>query len=183
MLQKKIFTLVCAMAIVGIGACFLPPEHIPPPPLPPYLARLSTVAIQLQDVSGKDPIDGDAMSRAIASNFNQLWKDYSVRARPFRPSEGNDATLRIMIIRKSLTSSRTNSGRQPWQLELITSSRLTSPDGRLLWQDENQDSQSVVQLNNGLTSDGWTSRVVLKEIAYSLAMSVGERILNNARSH
>lgn len=183
MLRKKIFTLVCAIAIVGIGACFLPPEHIPPPPLPPYLARVSTVAIQLQDVSGKDLIDGDAMSRAIASNFNQLWKDYSVRARPFRPGGYNDPTLKITIIRKSASSSSANKGKQRWDLELITSAKLTSPDGRLLWQEENQDLHSVVWLDGGLPSDGWNSRVMIKETAYSLAMSVGGNVVHNTPSH
>lgn len=183
MFQKKILSFVCAVAIVGIGACFLPPEHVPPPPLPPYLAQVSTVAIQVQDVSGKDLIDENAMSQAVASNVNQLWKEYSVRAIPFRPSGGSDATLQVTIVRKSLSNSRVNKGKQPWELELTTSAKLTSRDGKLLWQEENQDLHSVVWLNNGLPSDGWNSRVMMKETAYSLALSVGGNIVHNTPSH
>ena len=183
MLRKKIFTIVCAIAIVGIGACFLTPspEHVPPPPLPPYLAQVNTFAIRIHDVSGKDPVDGDAMSQAVSSNFNQLWKEYSVRATPFRSTGDKYPTLTVTIVRKYLSISRTNAGNQPWELELITTSKLTAPDGSLLWQLENQDSHSVVWLNNGLQSDSWNSRALIKQAAHSLAMSVGGKILNPAR--
>jgi hypothetical protein len=179
MFQKKFIALVCVIAILGIGACFLPPEHFPPPPLPPYLARVSTFAIHVQDASGNDNFNEGPMSQAVTSNFNQLWKEYAVRAKPFQTTGSNDATLRITVIRKSATSSRTNERKQRWDLELITSSTLTAPDGRLLWQEQNENSHSVVWLENDWPTDGWNSRLVMRQTAYSLAMSVGGKILNS----
>lgn len=183
MLRKKIFTVVCAIAIVTICACFLPPEHVPPPPLPPYPVQVRTFAVQVQDASGKDLIEGDAMSRAVASNFNELWKDYSVRARPFDPSGHTDATLRITVTRKSASGSSTDHGKRRWNFELRASSTLTSPDGRSLWQEHDGDAQFTVRLENGLPPDGWNSRIVMKHSAYSLAMVVGGKILDIAHSH
>ena len=183
MLKKKVLTVACAIAIVATGACFLPPEHVPPPPLPPYLVQVRTFAIQVQDASGKDLIDGDAMSRAVASNFNELWKDYSVRARPFQPSGHTEATLRITLARKSASGSSTEQGKQRWNFELSASSTLTAPDGRLLWQEQDENSHFTVRLENGLPPDGWNSRIVMKQSAYSLAMVVGEKIFHIPHSN
>ena len=123
------------------------------------------------------------MSRAVASNFNALWKDYSVRAKPFQPSDHDDATLRITLGRKSATGSISDHGKQPWRFELSMSSTLTAPNGQLLWQEQDENSHSTIWLENGLPLDGWNSRVVMKQTAYSLAMVVGERIFNISNSH
>lgn len=171
MLRKKLFTLACVIAIVAIGACFLPPARVPPsPPLPPYLGHIRVFAIQVEDKSGEDLIDEDAMSRAVASSFNRLWN--SVRAKPFPGPENNDATLRISINRKSAS----NNGKQLWNLALVTSSTLTTADGRLLWQEQNETSHAMVWLGNGLPPDQWNSPIILEKIAYSLALHIGERI-------
>ena len=182
MLHKKLFTLACVIAVVGVGACFLPPEHVPPPPLPPYLAQVRVFAIQVEDASGKDLVDVDAMSQAVAANFNQLWEDYKVRAKALRSSGNKDAILRITINHKSASSPSTSDGKQRWELELNTSSILATPDGRVLWQEQNETSQSMVWLTNGLPPDGWNSRIVRKQTAYSLAMQVGGKVLNSTPS-
>lgn len=183
MLDKKLFTLACAVAIMGIGACFLPPEHVPPPPLPPHLANIHAFAIQVQDASGHDLIEEAAMNQAVASSFNRLWKDYSVRAKPFQPSSRNDATLKITLIRKSATSSHNDPDRPQWTFAWSASAVLNDSDGRLLWQEQNLNSQFVVRLENGLPSDGWNSHNVMKESAYSLAMTVGDKVLHFVPSH
>ena len=183
MLQKKIITFICTIAILGIGACFLPPEHFPSPPLPPYLAQFKTFAIQVQDVSANDLIDGQTMSEAIASNFNRIWRDYPLRARPFRAAGYNDPTLRITILRKSASDSGATIGDPHWHLQLITSSALTAPDGRVLWQEQNQGSHVAVVLEHGLPPERWNARVVMDRTAYSLAMSIGKKVLNSAPSH
>jgi len=183
MLQKKIITIVCAIAILGIGACFLPPEHFPSPPLPPYLTQFKTFAIQVQDVCANNPIDGEAMSENIASNFNRIWKEHPLRARPFRAAGYNDPTLRITILRKSASNSGATKGDPHWDLQLITSSTLTASDGKVLWQEQNQGSHVAVVLDHGLPPERWNARVVMDRTAYSLAMSIGKEILNSAPSH
>ena len=175
------FVLACAIAIVGIGACFLPPEHMPPPPLPPYLVNVRSFSIQVHDASGQDLVDEGAMSQAVVSNFNQLWKEYAVRAKPFQAFSGSDATLRIALDRKSASSSSTAHGKQQWIFELRSSSTLTSADGRLLWHRQEQNSHFAIWLENGLPPDGWNSRIVRKQAAYSLAMAMGD-ILNGQPS-
>lgn len=178
MLYKKLLTLACAVAIAGIGACFLPPEHVPPP-LPPHLAKIHAFAIQVQDASSYDLIDGDAMSQAVASNFNRLWKDSSVRAKPFQPSSRNDATLRITLIRKSASSSDNDPDKPQWTFAWSASAVLNDPDGRLLWQEQNLNSQFFIRVEPGVAPDSWNSRIVMKQAAYSLAMIIGGKILNN----
>ncbi|WP_348262162.1 hypothetical protein P8935_20445 [Telmatobacter sp. DSM 110680] len=182
MLHKKLFTLACAIAVVAMGACFLPPEHVTPPPLPPYLAQVRVFVIQVEDASGKDLVDGDAMSRAVAANFNQLWQDYKVRARALQSSGNKDAILKITINHKSTSGPSASAGKQRWEFELNTSSILTAPDGSVLWQEPNETSQSIVWLTNGLPPDGWNSRIVRSETAYSLAMQVGGKVLNSTAS-
>jgi hypothetical protein len=177
MLPKRVFVLACALAIVGIGACFLPPQHVSPPPLPPYLAQVRTISIQVQDISGKDLIDGDAMSRAVASKFTDLWKEYSVSAKAFQSSTHSDATLKLTLTQKSASLFSTDHGKQVWKFELTSSSTLTASDGRLLWQKQNQNSPFLVWHDNGLPPGGWNSRIVMKQAADSLAMYLGQNIL------
>lgn len=183
MLDKKLFTLACAVAIMGIGACFLPPEHVPPPQLPPHLTNIHTFAIQVQDASGHDLIEEAAMSQAVASSFNRLWKDYSVRAKPFQPSSRNDATLKITLTRKSASSSHNDPVRPQWTFAWSASAVLNAPDGRLLWQEQNLNSQFFIRAQDGVRSVNWKSRNVIKESAYSLAMTVGGEVLNNVPAH
>lgn len=173
MLQKKMFVLACAIAIVGIGACFLPPAHMPPPPLPPYLVHVQRISIQVQDASGQDLIDESAMSRAVASNFNSLWSEYAVHAEPIRDSTHSDATLRITIDSKSASAS---TGKQ-WNVDLKSTSVLIANDGRVLWQRHDENAQYVLWLGNGFPSGGWNSTTVRHQLAYSLAMAMGD-ILN-----
>jgi hypothetical protein len=182
MLQKRMFVIACAIAIIGIGACFLPPQHVPPPPLPPYLAQVRTISIQVQDASGKDLIDGDEMNRAVASNFNELWKEYSVRAKPLQTSTHTDATLRIALVQKTAALSGTYHGRQQWVFELTSSSTLTAPDGRLLWKEQNQNSHFLIWLENGFPPDGWHSPIVMQRVEYSLASDL-RHILNGTSAH
>ncbi|WP_109484512.1 hypothetical protein [Occallatibacter savannae] len=174
MLRKKLLALGCAVAIVGVGACFLPPEHVAPPPLPPYLGHIRTFSVEVQDASGQDVIDGGAMSREVVSNFNQLWKEFILRARQSRTSSPNDPILRIKIVRKSASIFHVTDRRQEWAFDLKASSTLTACDGRLLWQNPEQNTKFRMAFDKGLPSDGWNSREVRHEAAYWLAMDLGD---------
>jgi len=174
MLQKKLFAAACAMAIVGVGACFLPPGPVPHPPLPPYLVQIRSFYIQVQDASNEDRVDGVSMSRAVASNFNELWKDFAVRAKSGEDSRRTDATLRITVEQKYASFSTVSRGKQQWIFDLRTSATLTAADGRLLWQKQNQISHFAIWLENGLPPDRWNSRGVRQHAAYSLAMTAGD---------
>ena len=174
MLHKKLIAIGCAVAIVGMGACFLPPEHVQPPPLPPYLSDVRIFSIEVHDESGQDVMDDDAMSREVASKFNQLWKDYGLIARPVRGSKATDAVLRIRIERKSASVLQETIGRPRWEFHLRASFALTAADGRLLWQKPEENTKFIIPLENGFPPDGWQSRVIRHIAGYSLAMRSGD---------
>lgn len=174
MLRKKLLALGCAVAIVGVGACFLPPEHVAPPPLPPYLGHIRTFSIEVHDASSQDLIDDSAMSREVVSNFNRLWKEYALRAKLSRSSRVADAILRIKIDRKSASTFRGTDKRQEWAFDLKSSLTLSASDGRLLWQKQEENTRFKIAFEKGFSSDGWNSREVRHEAAYWLAMDLGD---------
>jgi len=176
MLGKKIFALGCAIAIVALGACFLPHDHVPPPALPPYLGHVHHLSIEVRDTSGQDLFDESAMSQAVASNFNELWKDFSVRAKPVQAAKPSDAVLRIAITHKSASGGAT--GKQAWTFDLNSSLTLTSTGGRVLWQRGEENTRFRLSLEDGLPPDAWNSRVIQHEAAYWLAMRSGDVLLD-----
>lgn len=174
MLRKKLASIACAIAIVGMGACFLPPERVPPPPLPPYLGHIRTFSIEVHDASGDSLVDDGAMSQKVASEFNRLWKDYGIRATAARESRTRDAVLLININRKSISNSESFSGKRQWTFHLTLSMTLSAGDGRLLWEKHEKVSQFRLWLDDGSVPDGWNSHKIEHEVVYWLAMNSGD---------
>lgn len=133
MREKKLLTFACVVAILAFGACS---TYFPSQPLPPFLALVHTIAVQVQDDSGEDPVDTKTMTRALASHLNQLWKGHSVFAEAAQPSRQNDANLKIVVLRKALSCapySRHTEHRLLCTFDLTTSSTLTGSGDRPLW--------------------------------------------------
>jgi hypothetical protein len=177
MLAKKLLTLACAFGILAIGACFLPPARIPAPPLPPYLASVRTIAIQVEDASSNSLLNSDAMEVATASTFNRLWSEFPLRAEPRSASAPTDATLRIVLIGKSASLDRASGDRQLWAFQISTESTLIARDGRILWHQSDRKIHLVRWFNSAATPPSWNARELVHDIAYDLAMTSGDSML------
>src|SRR5215469_13356942 len=118
MLEKKLLTLGGAIAILALGACLLPPprphRRPPAPALPPYLARIHYIAIQVEDRSASSPIDLAPLNHAVGDEMNNLWKESSIHFLGPPPGPAPDATLKILIRQKSAYPLHTEPGPRSW---------------------------------------------------------------------
>jgi hypothetical protein len=175
--RRKLLTVACALGVLACGACFLPPLREPPPPLPPSLAAVRTIAVQIEDSSAHDLIHEAPMSAAVASNFNRLWAEFPVRALPYVEAGRYDAVLKVTIIQKTVSGGSTSHGNQLWTFEILASLALTASDGRILQSETNQRSRFGFSSKIGLAPGTWNSAPIRNQAAYALAMTVGDRLL------
>jgi hypothetical protein len=172
MRRKKLLTLGCAAGILACGACFLPPPHEPPPPLPPNLAAVHTIAIQVEDTTTENRLDPVPMSEATARNFNRLWADFRVRAKPFGAESKSDSVLRITVRRKTESCSLSG-GKMFCSYEMIASFTVTAADGSVLQNKAEQRSQFGLWVDAGAAHGDWNSSPNRQRAAYALAMTAG----------
>jgi len=172
MQRKKLITLAAVAGILACGACFLPPPHEPPPPLPPTLAAVYTIAIQVEDTTTENRLDPVPMSEATARNFNRLWADFRVRAKPFGAEGKSDAVLKITIRRKT-KSCRPSGGKLFCSYEMIASFTVTAADGGVLQNKAEQRSQFGLWEDAGAAHGDWNSIPHRQRAAYALAISSG----------
>lgn len=165
-------TLGCAVGILACGACFLPPPHEPPPPLPPTLAAVHTIAIQVEDTTTENRLDSVLMSEATARNFNRLWADFRVRAKPFGAEGKSDVVLKITVRRKT-ESCRPSGGKLFCSYEMIASFTVTAADGGVLQNKAERRSQFGLWEDAGAAHGDWNSRPYRQEAANALAISSG----------
>ena len=176
MLRPKVLTVAAVLGILACGACFLPPLPQPKRKLPPYLAGVHTVAIQVEDLSTSDPFDSGAMSTATAASFNRLWTDFPVHAEPLHSVNTADATLHIAILYKykSASLSRGPDGGEVWDFQIAANFTLMARDGRLLWQQFGKTRNFARWFQAAPTPSLWNSREVVNGATYNLALTAGE---------
>ena len=174
MLRKKLLALECAIAITALGACFLPPEHLPRPQLPPDSEHIHSFAVQVMDLSRQDLVDEIAMNQAVAQEFNDLWKNPSIQAEPIEPSRWGRVKLEIVLHRKSISILNLPSGEQSWTCEAMSEFTLTAPSGRVLWQKREESIRFEIPYGRSFRSDRWNSPIVRKKAAHLLAKAAGE---------
>lgn len=173
MLGKKLLTLACVLAIIGIGACFLPPPHIPAR-LPAYLVGVRTLAIQVEDKSENEPFDAAAMSNETTASFNGLWKEYSIHARPWSSGMSADATLQIVVLHKSMLRDGLVDGKQAWNFQITAHYALTARDGSALGVSTERVIRFTRWFPAASLAPSWNLRDVFNDSAYNLAMFGGE---------
>jgi hypothetical protein len=176
---KQHLTAACVVAIVGFGACGLnlPTPSVPqPPPRVPGLAQVHTIAIQVQDVSGGDLVDGNALSRAVVANWNSVLKKKYVDFYVMQPSM--DATLKIVLLHKTLSCEPSTSFKQKCSLRLITSSTLTDRDGKLIWSGSEEESKGEFRVGHITPQDVWKSDVFIEAAAYCLSFTTLPSLLH-----
>jgi hypothetical protein len=175
MLEKKLMALTCAAGILVFGACGVslsapPVPHLPPAPVP-GLALVHTIAIQVEDVSDGDLVDGDALGQAVVANWNSARKKKQVHFDVMQPSRADDATLKIVLIRKSLSCEPSSPFVQKCGIRLITSSNLISRDGKFLWHGWEEESKCEFKVGNLPPRDIWKSDEFMEVAAYCLSFA------------
>jgi hypothetical protein len=174
-MRKKLIAVTCVVAIIVFGACEAEPPtpNLPAPPaLPiPGLSQIRSMAIQVRDDSGGDLVDGDALSRAVVTNWNTVLGKQQVRFYVMERSIPRDATLKIVLLRKDVSCEVSKSGRQRCDLKLITSSTLTDREGRLLWKRPHEDSECSFGVTSDTRPNSWESDAFLEDAAYCLSFT------------
>jgi hypothetical protein len=172
MRRQKLVTLGCVTGILACGACFLPPPHEPPPPLPPALAAVHTIAIRVEDVTAENRLDPVSMSEATARNFNRLWADFRIRAKPFSAESKSDAVLRITVRRKTESCSP-SSGKLFCSYEMVGSFTVTNAGGGVLQNTAEQKSRFGTWEDAGAAHHDWNSNSTRQSASYALAITAG----------
>jgi hypothetical protein len=178
MFRKKLFTLACVLAILGIGACFLPPPRPPVLLPPPFLAAERVLAIDVRDASPAEPLDGSVLSNLTADQFNQQWRLPHLRVVPDRTSEPAGVTLRITILSKQALPGRTMGQSQAWKVILATRMELVRNNGQRIW----LRNQAPVTFNTSISTSAtpfpWQSGSTRYDLAYNLALRAGAVLRN-----
>ena len=178
MRQKKLLTAACFLGILACGACFLPEPHAPPPPLPPALAAVHKLAIQVKDATGEKQPDTTQISDATVRQFNRLWSDYPIRAVPFHDAKSAEALLTILILRETASCSAGRNGAQFCMFDLQVSFSVTGNDGRVLLSKPSGDAQFGHRVNGRVPPAAWNTDEYRLGAASTLAMKAGLKILD-----
>lgn len=155
MLEKKLLTLGCALAILACGACFLPPVHeyppqprpapplpIPPPPAPTLkvdLGATRSIRIVAQNASPSHRLDPARLSQWMAWAINNGTAHTGVTAHSTPAPIPGEAVLTVTILNENAADSRPPDAprHQLWPVELDLSATLTRADGVVLQQIKN----------------------------------------------
>jgi hypothetical protein len=149
---------------------------LPPPPIVPGLAQVHTIAIQVQDASGGDPVDGDVLSQAVVAKWNAVLKKKDVHFYLVQPSM--DATLKMILLRKTLSCEPSSSFKQKCVIQLITSSTLIRSDGKVLWSGSDEASSGEFWVGYITPRDVWKSDIFIGDAAYCLSFTTLPSLLH-----
>ena len=173
--KKKLLTLVGVVGILACGACYLPPLPQHKYPLPPALSSVHKIAVQVEDGAAGNLFDPLIMSKATADNFNALWQEFPVRAETFNAGGPSDTTLRITVLRKTVSCTPIN-GKPSCSYEMIASFTLTTADGRILQSRSQASSKFGLWYQGNSLPKNLNANPFRQEAAYALAMTAGEML-------
>lgn len=161
MFGKKLLTFACALGILAIGACFLPPlpEHRTPAPPPPVSVHgVHSICVKVTNVSETHHIDPVTFGRWIVEAINRSRQPGWPRAHVGEPNNSGDAILQVSIENESAIPDQANNA-QPnprYTYTLWVDAELLTPSGLVIWKDSRPD-----YLSRGLllaeTGDPWRS--------------------------
>jgi len=174
--RKKLLTLAGLVGILACGACFLPPLPQQRASLPPALASVHMIAIRVEDGTASNLFDPLIMSNATAGNFNQLWKEFPVKAEASNAGGPSDAVLRITVLRKTTSCNPEGNGKQFCSFEMVASFTLTIADGRALQSWPQKSSKFGVWYKGNSLPDNLNANPFRHDASYSLATTAGEML-------
>ncbi|HEU5352662.1 MAG TPA: hypothetical protein VFU55_13805 [Terracidiphilus sp.] len=178
MLEKKLLTLACVLAILGIGACFLPPPRPPAFPLPPNMVGARVLAIDVRDASPTEPFDGAALSNFTADQINQQWSLPQLRVVPEGDPASADATLHITIVSRQAICGRPAKHGCLWNLTLAARMELVARDGQRIWLRDEPPTTFTLWRITKATPFSWQEYGVRNAVASNLALRAGNAIHN-----
>lgn len=176
MFEKKLLTLAGVVGILASGACLLPPLPQKKASLPPVLASVRRITIQVEDGTSGNLFDPLILSNATAGNFNQLWKDFPVRADAINVGESSDAALRITVHRKTVSCKPESKKGLFCSYEMIISVTLTATDGTILKSRQQVSSKFGLWYHDDSLNENLNANPLRQQASYSLAMTAGETL-------
>jgi hypothetical protein len=173
-MRRDLIGIATVAVIVVCSGCWmdinLPNPRVPtPPPLPVQgLDQLQTIAVELQDASGGDPVNGNALSDVVVDKWNSLLRKKHVR---FETQPSADASLKIVLLRKTLSCEPSTSLKQKCGIQLVTSSTLTRRDGKQLWSGPEEESKGDFWVGYIKPPEVWKSDIFMGDAAYCLSFT------------
>jgi hypothetical protein len=135
------------------------------------LAAVHTIAIRVEDITAENRLDPVQMSETTARNFNRLWTDFRIRAKPFSAESKSDAVLRITV-RSKTESCSPSSGKLFCSYEMMSSFTVTTAGGGVLQNTTEQKSRFGIW-DAGAAHHDWNSNSTRQSASYALAMTAG----------
>jgi len=147
MRSKQLLTALCALGILGSGACFLPPPGAVEPPPPPVHVDLQgsrRIRVQVTNSSPTQHIDAKHLAGGLTAMLNQKANRSGITAYEDGQSEPDDAVLRISILRESAIARQARGGPSVsnWRIAIVLNATLTAADGAVVWRKTNAEYQS-----------------------------------------
>jgi len=183
MLKKKLLTIAGVLAILACGACLMPPLPQHHAALPPGLSSVHNIAVDVEDRTASHLFDPPAMSNATASNFNELWSEFPVRANPFSARTPSDAVLKIAVLRKTASCTPHDNGKQFCSFEMISSYTLTAADGTILQSMPQKSAKFGVWYQGNSPPENLNANPFRHQASYWLAMTAGDLLMPAARAN
>jgi len=174
MLKQKLLTIAGVVGILACGACFLPPIPQRKAPLPPALASVHRITIQVEDGTAGKLFDPLVMSNATARNFNELWREFPVRADAVNTGGSSDATLRITVHSRTVSCKAESKDKLFCSYEMIISVTLTAADGTILKNRQQESSKFGLWYRGDSLKEDLNANPFRQQASYSLASTAGE---------
>lgn len=133
MRSKQLLTALCALGILGSGACFLPPQREieAPPPLPLHvdLRGSRRIRVAVTNSSPTQHMDAKNLAWAVTAMLNQKANESGITAYEDGQSNPRDAVLRIAIVRESAIAQQADAGAVlvNWRIAIVLTQRSRLP--------------------------------------------------------
>lgn len=183
MFEKKLLTVAGVTGILACGACFLPPLPQKKAPLPPALAFVHRISVQVEDGTTGNLFDPLIMSNATAGNFNELWRDFPVRADAVNDGGASDAALKITVHRKTVSCKAENKSKLFCSYEMTISVTSTAADGTILKSSQQESSKFGLWYHGDSLKENLNANPFRQQASYALAMTAGDLLFFPTRPH
>jgi hypothetical protein len=174
MAGKKLLTLACAVGILACGACFLPP--LPPPKPKPgiYLHSIRSIGVSVRNETESHHVNPSLLQQAAVMHINLLTNGIQVNAVGQGPVASDDAVLEVAIVNERVSEFPPShpGGCRELEFQISVYATLTRKDGRVMWQETNDQQTVSACLTRAEPSDAWNDQAQ----QFWLMDTVGKRL-------